>query len=46
MLSNQRFEREFLRPRYWLLWIGLGMLYLLVLLPYPLIYRLGHGLGR
>ena len=46
MLSNQRFEREFLRPRYWLLWIGLGILYLLVLLPYPLIYRLGHGLGR
>ncbi|BEN88718.1 MULTISPECIES: Kdo(2)-lipid IV(A) acyltransferase [Serratia] len=46
MLSNQRFEREFLHPRYWLLWIGLGMFYLLVLLPYPLIYRLGHGLGR
>ncbi len=46
MLSNQRFERKFLRPRYWLLWIGLGILYLLVLLPYPLIYRLGHGLGR
>ena len=39
MLSNQRFEREFLHPRYWLLWIGLGMFYLLVLLPYPLIYR-------
>ncbi|MGV8577827.1 LpxL/LpxP family acyltransferase, partial [Pseudomonas aeruginosa] len=35
-----------MRPRYWLLWIGLGILYLLVLLPYPLIYRLGHGLGR
>lgn len=46
MILNQRFEREFLRPRYWLLWIGLGILYLLVLLPYPLIYRLGHGLGR
>lgn len=46
MLSNQRFEREFLRPRYWLLWIGLGIRYLLMLLPYPLIFRLGHGLGR
>ncbi|AVJ18339.1 lipid A biosynthesis lauroyl acyltransferase [Serratia sp. MYb239] len=46
MLLSPTFERSFLRPRYWLLWIGLGILYLLVLLPYPLIYRLGHLLGR
>ncbi|HEI8866255.1 Kdo(2)-lipid IV(A) acyltransferase [Serratia sp. AKBS12] len=46
MRLSPTFERSLLRPRYWLLWIGLGILYLLVLLPYPLIYRLGHGLGR
>jgi len=35
-----------LHPRYWLTWLGIGLLYVLVLLPYPVIYRLGTGLGR
>ncbi|GKX63441.1 lipid A biosynthesis lauroyltransferase [Pragia fontium] len=40
------FTRDLLHPRYWLLWLGIGVLYLLVLLPYPWINRLGRGLGR
>jgi KDO2-lipid IV(A) lauroyltransferase len=40
------FNRSLLHPRYWPTWLGLGLLYLLVLLPYPVLYRLGTGLGR
>ncbi|HEY0209029.1 Kdo(2)-lipid IV(A) acyltransferase [Acerihabitans sp.] len=40
------FNRSLLHPRYWLTWIGIGLLYLVVLLPYPLLYRLGTSLGR
>ncbi|OVZ76780.1 lipid A biosynthesis lauroyl acyltransferase [Yersinia intermedia] len=40
------FERSLLHPRYWLTWLGLGILYLLVLLPYPVIYVMGTNLGR
>lgn len=40
------FTRELLHPRYWLLWFGIGTLYLLVLLPYPWFNRLGRWLGR
>lgn len=40
------FNRSLLHPRYWLTWVGIGLLYLVVLLPYPLLYRLGTSLGR
>ncbi|SFC64177.1 LpxL/LpxP family Kdo(2)-lipid IV(A) lauroyl/palmitoleoyl acyltransferase [Pragia fontium] len=40
------FTRDLLHPRYWLLWLGIGVLYLLVLLPYPWINSMGRGLGR
>ncbi|CUX96842.1 Kdo(2)-lipid IV(A) acyltransferase [Candidatus Doolittlea endobia] len=40
------FNRSFLHPRYWLIWLGIGALSLLVLLPYPLLYILGTRLGR
>ncbi|PLR41422.1 lipid A biosynthesis lauroyl acyltransferase [Chimaeribacter californicus] len=40
------FNRSLLHPRYWPTWLGIGLLYALVLLPYPVIYRLGTGLGR
>ncbi|PHI29274.1 Kdo(2)-lipid IV(A) acyltransferase [Budvicia aquatica] len=40
------FTRELLHPRYWLVWFGIGILYLLVLLPYPWFNRLGRWLGR
>lgn len=41
-----KFERELLHPRYWLTWLGLGVLYILVLLPYPWLYKFGTWLGR
>ena len=40
------FNRSLLHPRYWLTWLGIGLLYVLVLLPYPVIYWLGTRLGR
>ena len=41
-----RFRWQFLLPKCWLLWFGLGLSWLVVLLPYPLIIRLGPPLGR
>lgn len=35
----------YLAPRHWATWIGLGLLRLLILLPYRLQLRLGAGLG-
>ncbi|KAA9001185.1 LpxL/LpxP family Kdo(2)-lipid IV(A) lauroyl/palmitoleoyl acyltransferasee [Affinibrenneria salicis] len=46
MTQLPSFNRSLLYPRYWLTWIGVGLLYLVVLLPYPLLYRLGTLLGR
>ncbi|MDX7991389.1 LpxL/LpxP family Kdo(2)-lipid IV(A) lauroyl/palmitoleoyl acyltransferase [Xenorhabdus sp. Reich] len=46
MIQAPSFHRSFLHPRYWLTWLGIGILYLLVLLPYPVIYWLGTRLGR
>lgn len=39
------FKKELLHPRYWLTWFSIGLLYVLVLLPYPIIYQLGKGIG-
>ncbi|EPL8194948.1 Kdo(2)-lipid IV(A) acyltransferase [Klebsiella aerogenes] len=41
-----KFSLSLLHPRYWPAWLGIGLLWLVVQLPYPLIYRLGHSLGR
>ncbi len=46
MSNLLKFSRALLHPRYWLLWLGIGFLWLLVQLPYPVIYRLGTALGR
>ncbi|GAA3584399.1 MAG: Kdo(2)-lipid IV(A) acyltransferase [Gibbsiella quercinecans] len=46
MTQLPSFNRSLLHPRYWLTWFGIGLLYLLVLLPYPVIYQLGTRLGR
>lgn len=43
---TQSFKKSFLHPRYWLTWFGLGVLFLLVQLPYPVLYRLGVWMGR
>ncbi|MCU1715861.1 lipid A biosynthesis lauroyl acyltransferase [Pseudomonas sp. 5P_3.1_Bac2] len=39
------FRRAFLHPRFWPLWLGLGVLWLVVQLPYGLLLKLGRGLG-
>lgn len=45
MSKLPQFRFSLLHPRHWLTWSGIGLLYLLVLLPYPLIYQLGRVLG-
>ncbi|POU72376.1 lipid A biosynthesis palmitoleoyl acyltransferase [Leclercia sp. LSNIH6] len=45
MLSQCKFTRTLLHPRYWFTWFGLGLLWLLVQLPYPALRCLGAGLG-
>ena len=46
MKSSPRFTAGLLHPRYWLTWFGLGVLFLLVQLPFPLLERLGVWMGR
>lgn len=46
MTHLPKFTVALLHPRYWLTWLGIGMLWLVVQLPYPVLYRLGHGLGH
>ncbi|PLR32379.1 lipid A biosynthesis palmitoleoyl acyltransferase [Chimaeribacter californicus] len=46
MIKPQKFTRALLHPRYWFTWFGLGVLFLLVQLPYPVLYRLGVWMGR
>lgn len=45
LMDRPRFTAAFLHPRFWPLWLGLGLLWLVVQLPYPLLLRLGRGLG-
>ena len=44
-MEGPRFSAYFLHPRFWLLWLGLGLLWLVTLLPYRVLLRLGRGLG-
>ncbi|OMG68737.1 lipid A biosynthesis lauroyl acyltransferase [Stutzerimonas balearica] len=44
-MDRPRFRTYFLHPRFWLLWLGLGLLWLLVQLPYAALLRLGRVLG-
>jgi KDO2-lipid IV(A) lauroyltransferase len=39
------FRVYFLHPRFWLLWLGLGLLWLIAQLPYKVLLWLGRGLG-
>ncbi len=45
-MDHAVFTRALLHPRYWLLWLGLGLLWLVVQLPYPLLLGLGRALGK
>lgn len=44
-MERPRFRRYFLHPRFWLLWLGLGALWLVVQLPYGALLQLGRWLG-
>ncbi len=46
MTHLPKFSAALLHPRYWLTRLGIGVLWLVVQLPYPVIYRLGCGIGR
>ncbi|UEM40195.1 kdo(2)-lipid IV(A) palmitoleoyltransferase [Pectobacterium aquaticum] len=46
MKIKQIFTWALLHPRYWMTWFGLGVLFLLVQLPYPLLMKLGSSAGR
>lgn len=45
MKKTGAFCRSLLHPRYWFTWLGLGILWLLVQLPYPVLMRLGANAG-
>ncbi|MBJ9975605.1 lipid A biosynthesis lauroyl acyltransferase [Pseudomonas sp. S75] len=44
-MDRPRFRPSFLHPRFWALWVGLGLLWLVVQLPYRVLLRLGSALG-
>ncbi|QKE63794.1 lipid A biosynthesis lauroyl acyltransferase [Aquipseudomonas campi] len=44
-MDRPQFRAYFLHPRFWLLWLGLGLLWLVALLPYRVLMLLGRGLG-
>ncbi|MFF7107552.1 lipid A biosynthesis lauroyl acyltransferase [Pseudomonas sichuanensis] len=44
-MERPRFRRQFLHPRFWALWLGLGLLWLVAQLPYRALLGLGRALG-
>ncbi|AIR89882.1 lipid A biosynthesis lauroyl acyltransferase [Pseudomonas cremoricolorata] len=44
-MERPRFRKAFLHPRFWALWLGLGVLWLVVQLPYRVLLSLGRVLG-
>ena len=44
-MDRPRFRAAFFHPRFWLLWLGLGVLWLVVQLPYKVQLCIGRGLG-
>lgn len=44
-MERPRFQPLFLHPRFWPLWLGLGLLWLVVQLPYRALLGLGRALG-
>ncbi|MFC0178651.1 LpxL/LpxP family Kdo(2)-lipid IV(A) lauroyl/palmitoleoyl acyltransferase [Thorsellia kenyensis] len=41
-----KLKLSFFHPKYWGLWLMISFWYLLLLLPYPILYRIGKALGR
>lgn len=44
-MDRPTFKLYFLHPRFWALWFGLGLLWLISQLPYRVLMALGRGLG-
>jgi KDO2-lipid IV(A) lauroyltransferase len=44
-MERSGFSRSLLHPRFWLLWLGLGLLWLVAQLPYAWLLALGRALG-
>ncbi len=44
-MTDSKFDTAFFHPRYWLLWFGLALLWLLTRLPYRVLLTLGRALG-
>ncbi|MCY1405349.1 Lipid A biosynthesis lauroyltransferase [compost metagenome] len=44
-MDRPQFRRSFFQPRFWPLWLGLGLLWLIVQLPYKVLLVLGRALG-
>lgn len=44
-MTPNPFDKQLLHPRYWLIWLGYGLLRLLMLLPYTWIQTIGLGIG-
>ncbi|WP_252271194.1 lipid A biosynthesis lauroyl acyltransferase [Pseudomonas subflava] len=44
-MDRPQFRAYFLHPRFWPLWLGLALLWLVVQLPYRVLLSLGRGLG-
>ena len=43
--NKPKFETAFLHPKYWPLWLGFGLLWLITLLPFRWQLGIGRGLG-
>jgi len=46
VIEQPKFKWQFLKPRYWLTWLGVGFLYAISWLPYKWQLAMGRGLGR
>lgn len=45
-METPRFTLTLIHPRFWLVWLGMGLWWLVAQLPYPLLILLGKGLGK
>ncbi|MGL4600335.1 MAG: Kdo(2)-lipid IV(A) acyltransferase [Plesiomonas sp.] len=45
-MVQSQFRSAFFHPRYWLTWLGISALFLVTLLPYSMIRKIGFGIGR
>ncbi|CAM3942769.1 LpxL/LpxP family Kdo(2)-lipid IV(A) lauroyl/palmitoleoyl acyltransferase [Shewanella aquimarina] len=46
MVENAQFSAQFFHPKYWLIWLGVGLMRLTQLLPLRAQMKLGRGIGR